>query len=509
MSDKNDLGTEEAGRALRAEAEQRLQTMPPGGGSHDPQKLLHELQVHQLELEMQNEALRATQAELEAALTRASNLFDFAPIPYLTTDAQGGIRQANHAAAKLFNEPRSSLCRIGLASFVHKEDLPVYQALMRKAAASGIRETGEIELGINGRRVWVILNVVLETDQTSSLIALEDITERKEAVQQLALAANRYNNMLRANKDGFWLVDGNTGKIADANEAALMMLGYSRDELLSMRILDIDVLFDAEAYEQKMLQILAEGWGVFETQHRAKDGRILDVEVSTLPEKSSQSLVAFIRDITQRRVMERELRKLSRAVEQTMESVTITDLNARIEYVNEAFLRNTGYQRDEVLGQNPRFLNSGKTPQATYDDLWDKLSHGQSWQGEFINRRKDGSEYIEWASISPMHEADGLVSCYVAVKLDITQRKQAEADLLAAKEAADSANAAKSQFLAHMSHELRTPLNAVLGFAQLLEVEGLSPDQRDMVGMIRESGASLLRIINDILDLSKLQAGQV
>lgn len=509
MTHKNDLVTEEADPVLRAQAEQRLQTMNISGGSHDPQKLLHELQVHQIELEMQNEALRATQAELEAALTRSSNLFDFAPIPYLTTDAQGRICEANHAAARLFNQPCASLCSMGLPSFMKTEDLPVYQALVEKAAASGIRETGEITLSISGRRVWVLMNVVIEADKTSSLIALEDITERKEAEQQLALAANRYTDMLKANKDGFWLVDGSTGLIVDANEAAQMMLGYSRDELLSMRILDIDVVFDAEAYQQKIQQILADGWGVFETQHRTKDGRILDVEVSTLPEKSSRFLVAFIRDITQRRVMERELRKLSQAVEQTIESVVITDLNARIQYVNDAFLRNTGYQREEILGQNPRVLNSGKTPQATYDDLWDKLSHGQSWQGEFLNRRKDGSEYIEWASISPVHEADGLVSCYVAVKLDITERKQAEADLLAAKEAADSANAAKSQFLAHMSHELRTPLNAVLGFAQILEREGLPPDQQEMVIMIHEAGGSLLHIINDILDLSKLESGQV
>lgn len=509
MSDQPDIPSKGPSSTFRQQAERRVKALQVEGLDHDPQKLLHELQVHQIELEMQNEALRETQAELEAALARSSNLFDFAPIPYLTTDANSKIIQANHAAAELFNESRRNLCQMNLQQFISVEDAPHFKDLLLKAAASGLRETREIKLSISGQVAWVELNLLIELPQNTCLIALEDITKRTVAEQKLKLAAYRYDDMLKANKDGFWLVDGSTGKLLDVNEAAVAMLGYTRDELLSRRILDLDALYKADTYELKMRQIMSEGWGVFETQHRTKDGRIIDVEVSTLPEKTSSCLVAFIRDITQRKAMERDLRRLSLAVDQTVESVLITDLNARIEYVNEAFLRKTGYPRDEVLGQNPHFLSAGKTPQATYDDLWVKLGRGEPWQGEFINRRKDGSEFYEWASVSPVHEPDGTVSAYVAVKLDITDRKKVEANLIAAKQAAESANAAKSQFLAHMSHELRTPMNAILGFAQILERDELHPDQLEMVGMIREAGNSLLHIINDILDLSKLEAGQL
>lgn len=123
----------------------------------------------------------------------------------------------------------------------------------------------------------------------------------------------------------------------------------------------------------------------------------------------------------------KEICKLGLAVAQSPESIIVTNLAADIEYVNEAFERNTGFTRDEVLGQNPRFLQSGKTPAATYQELWDTLQRGESWRGELINRRKDGSEHIAFAIISPVRERNGHTSHYVAIEQDVTERKQTEA----------------------------------------------------------------------------------
>ena len=121
-----------------------------------------------------------------------------------------------------------------------------------------------------------------------------------------------------------------------------------------------------------------------------------------------------------------QLRKLSLAVEQSPNSIVITDLAANIEYVNDAFLNITGYSRDEVIGQNPRILHSGKTPQKTYVEMWGKLTKGELWEGELINKRKDGSEYIEWVKISQVFNKNGLATNFLSIKEDITQRKQAE-----------------------------------------------------------------------------------
>lgn len=121
------------------------------------------------------------------------------------------------------------------------------------------------------------------------------------------------------------------------------------------------------------------------------------------------------------------LRQLAQAVEQSPNSIVITDTAARIEYANAAFTQITGYTAEEVFGQNPKILNAGKTSPETYKDMWATLMRGEPWRGEFINTRKDGSTYLELATIAPLKQPDGSVTHYVAVKEDVTERREAEA----------------------------------------------------------------------------------
>jgi len=237
--------------------------------------------------------------------------------------------------------------------------------------------------------------------------------------------------------------------------------------------------------------------------------------------------VAIFDVITQRKRAEMKLRQLSLAVEQSPESIVITDLHGCIEYVNEAFVRITGYERDEVLGQNSRVLQSGRTPPETFTALWTALVMGQSWQGEFINRRKDGSEYVEFARLAPLRQPDGTVTHYIAVKEDITEKKRLDQELdrhrhhleelverrtvqlAEARDRAESANRAKSAFLANMSHEIRTPLNAVIGLTHLLRRDGVTSTQAERLDKIDAASRHLLSIINDVLDLSKIEANKL
>ncbi len=129
------------------------------------------------------------------------------------------------------------------------------------------------------------------------------------------------------------------------------------------------------------------------------------------------------------RERESEIRRLSMAVEQSPEAVVITDLSGRIEFVNDAFLLATGFVREEVLGQNPRILKSGKTPPSTYAEMWATLRRGESWRGELVNRRKDGTEFVEQAILSPIREPGGRVTHYVGIKKDITETKRMEEEL--------------------------------------------------------------------------------
>lgn len=224
---------------------------------------------------------------------------------------------------------------------------------------------------------------------------------------------------------------------------------------------------------------------------------------------------------------EAELHRLSSAIEQSPDSVVMTDLEANIIYVNQAFSRVSGYSPAEVIGKNPRILQSGFTPTGTHGELWETLGRRQVWRGELRNKHKDGSLYDEWVTIVPIIEADGRVTHYVSIKQDITEKKRIAAELegyrtrleskvrtrtyelAVAKEAAEVANQAKSAFLANMSHEIRTPLNAILGLGHLLGLSPLSREQQDKVAKIGTAGKHLLQVINDVLDLAKIEAGRV
>ncbi|MFT5720027.1 MAG: PAS domain S-box-containing protein [Motiliproteus sp.] len=204
------------------------------------------------------------------------------------------------------------------------------------------------------------------------------------------------------------------------------------------------------------------------------------------------------------------LKKLTLAVEASPNSTFITDTSGAIEYVNPSFVKSTGYAAREAIGKNPSLLNSGKTPLPIFQQLWSTVLSGKVWRGEIQNRRKDGSFFWVSSSIAPMRAADGRVSHFVCVHADITDKVEMQDHLRTAKEAAEHANRAKSVFLANMSHELRTPLNAIIGFARLLEKHAdISGEALSQVGIINSAGQHLLALINDVLDISRIEAGRL
>ena len=237
--------------------------------------------------------------------------------------------------------------------------------------------------------------------------------------------------------------------------------------------------------------------------------------------------VGTVQDVTERRAAEEELHKHSLAIEQSPHSIVITNTFGDVEYVNDAFVRNTGYSREEILGSNPRLLHSGQTPQSTYKDLWDTLARGEIWRGEFINRRKDDTVYEEFAIISPVRQPDGHITHYLAIKEDITEKKRLAAELeshrdhlealveerttelIKARDDAEKASRAKSAFLANMSHEIRTPMNAIIGLTHLSQRATSEPAQLSRLNKVANAAQHLLSIINDVLDFSKIEAGKL
>jgi PAS domain S-box-containing protein len=217
----------------------------------------------------------------------------------------------------------------------------------------------------------------------------------------------------------------------EVNETFCNMTGYDRNELIGK---SSEMIYPTrKEYEfvgpEKNRQIAEKGIGSVETRLKCKDGRILNIISSSTPLDPcdlTKGLTFTVLDITETIIRENELRKLTRAVEQNPVSIVITNLDGNIEYVNPRGCEITGYSRDELLGKNPRILSTGEMSKGEYKILWNMITSGKEWKGEFHNKKKNGELYWERASISPVKNAKDEITHFLGVKEDITEHRLAE-----------------------------------------------------------------------------------
>ncbi|MGB0681290.1 MAG: PAS domain S-box protein [Magnetovibrionaceae bacterium] len=216
-------------------------------------------------------------------------------------------------------------------------------------------------------------------------------------------------------------------------------------------------------------------------------------------------------DITGRREQEEKLILLSTAVEATASSILIADQTGIITWVNQAYVDASGYGFRDLTDRSHHLLDGAEEGRGIHADAWSALRQGEPWVGEVTERHRNGQLIVFQTTVTPIIDEHGTIRQFVSVQDDVTNRKRAEAELVRAKNAAEVANQAKSEFLAHMSHELRTPLNAIIGFSQMMQEQLFGPlpeKYREYAGDITASGEHLLSIINDILDMAKIEAGR-
>ncbi|MFM2065750.1 MAG: hypothetical protein RLZZ584_659 [Pseudomonadota bacterium] len=410
------------------------------------------------------------------------------------------------------------------------------------------------------RTRWFHLAVTpLRTRDGGAVVVHTDITERRHEQELLRVSEARYRSMVSALSESVLVFDGQ-GALVACNPSAQRLLGMRLDELRDGGLaLWLPVRTDGTPmprHEQPLQRALTRGLGSHNTvlgligpatqllwllvnaepmhdevdaghrhEHRGGSGG---------PAGADAGVVVSLTDITERHIAERQLRKLSLAVEQSPAGIVITDVQGRIEYVNPAYERASGFAVNEVLGRNPSIVQSGQTPPERYAEMWATLSRGELWRGEFVNRRKSGETYHESSTIVPLRHSDNHISHYLAISEDITERKRLAAELdhhrlhleeLVAertgelarlnealgreRDRAEAANRAKSVFLANMSHEIRTPMNAIIGLTHLLQRDARDPAQHERLGRVSSAAQHLLAVINDILDLSKIESGKL
>ena len=379
-------------------------------------------------------------------------------------------------------------------------------------------ETDERKL--NGEQIILEVNYTCLYDSQSRITGhfgiQRDITQNKIAIETIKNERKLLRTLIDHLPDAIYIKDKDARKMV-ANRFDVENIGFS-DESAVLGKTDLE-LFDNETgmrgYQDDLI-VIQKGEAIVNRHEvfNGRNGHPIWLSTSKLPlfdhRGKVTGLVGIGRDITEQKKAQETIQKLSKSIEQSPSTIVITDTNGNIEYVNPKFTEITGYTLDEVLGKNPSILKSGKMATETYTQLWQSISSGEVWRGEFLNRKKNGELYWEWATMTSLKNEAGKITNYIAIKEDISSRKQMEADLIVAKEKAEENDRLKSAFLANMSHEIRTPLNSIIGFSEILSDPEFESDQRyEFAEIITNSGNNLLAIISDIMDISKIEAGQV
>ncbi|WP_291097336.1 MULTISPECIES: PAS domain S-box protein [unclassified Flavobacterium] len=368
----------------------------------------------------------------------------------------------------------------------------------------------------NGTVRFLYGNAIPQQEEDGSVIwygFITDITDQKKSEEKLRESEEKYRGLVENSPNAIVIyVDG---KIVFANnECVHLMVAKNKEQLIGKPVLQFVHPENRSNVIQILKEIKVDGKPLPTSEEKfiRLDGTTVDVEIKAIPTvyKHKTAVQLIIQDITERNRTEVKLRQLSQAVEQSPATTVITDTEGNIQYVNPKFVETTGYSFDEIIGKNQRIQSSGHTSAEEYKKLWDTIKAGNAWYGEFYNKKKNGDLYWESESISPIFNTKGEITHFVGIKEDITKRKQIEQELINAKEQAEESDRLKSAFLANMSHEIRTPMNGILGFAELLKEPDLTgEEQKEYIKIIEKSGVRMLNIINDIIDISKIESKQM
>ncbi|MEI6683099.1 MAG: PocR ligand-binding domain-containing protein [Bacteroidota bacterium] len=379
--------------------------------------------------------------------------------------------------------------------------LGIFQPIIRNFFR-GI-ESPTFHLEFKGKILEVNITINRETKRLTGLV--RDITERRRAEGELEESREKYRGLSEAAFESIFLSE--KGKCIEQNLTGEKTFGYTNEEAL----VRYGTEWIAPEYREMVMQNMLRGYEEpYEAVALKKDGTTFPCMLrgKMMFYKGKDVRVTSLTDITELKRVEKKSRQLSRGIEQSPAAVVITNPQGRIEYVNPKFAEMTQHTLSQVQGTIARILDGEKNPDGFHEEIWQTIRSGKEWRGDYISRRAGGEQYWEAVSISPLQDPDGTISNFIILAEDISDRKAMFEELSAAKEKAEQSDRLKSTFLANMSHEIRTPMNAITGFAGLLIDPETTPDDRALFANIIQSRSDdLMRIINDILELSRIESG--
>ena len=335
------------------------------------------------------------------------------------------------------------------------------------------------------------------SDGLTSLLTRRDLRKNEEFLDKVV---EHIPNMV-------FVKDAQTLSFVRFNKAGEQLVGYLRQDLIGKTDHDFFPKEMADFFTSKDRQVL-ESRELVEIpeetiRNRNNEERILHTKKIPILDQTGvpQYLLGISEDITQRKQAEESIRKLSQVVEQSPVSIIITDIEGRIEFVNAKFTQLTGYALSEALGRNPSILKSGETPAETYQQLWRTISAGGVWQGEFHNRKKNGELFWEMATIAPIRNKDNVITHFVAVKEDITERKQLEEQLRQTQKME-----AVGQLAGGVAHDFNNMLGVIIGYAELaLTNDQLEDSLRKNLQGILAAGLRSSEITRQLLAFARKQ----
>ncbi len=473
-------------------------------------------------------------------------LLDGIPESALLVDLNGIVIAANTAVAQRLNFKKKDLIGSNIFHAIPKEVAELRRIFFDQAIKTGSHvqfQDVRYDRIIDNR-----INPIFDQDGKISGFAIIgiDITERKQAetIQQLQYNIARATISTRNLNELFDVVKNELSSIIDAKNLFIAL--YNEETGTLSAIVDRDEKDEIPEWpaeksitgylikqnrpmlmqKNEILRLHEEGIiNVFGTVSEAWLGVPLKTGEKMLgaivvqnydhPDVYDQTSIEIMELVAHelsmfidwQRTKEKSI-KLSRAVEQSSVSIVITNKEGSIEYVNPFFTKLTGYKFEEVKGKNPNMLKSGHHSIPFYTELWDTLLSGNDWEGEMLNKKKNGELFWEHAAISPIVNNDGVITNFVAIKEDITDRKKMLEALVAAKEKVEKSDRLKTAFLQNISHEIRTPLNGILGFGELiLGMDVPNEKSKEMIMHVRQSSKRLTDTITGYVDMASVVSG--